>query len=75
MKDVHEETKVRIACYMAHSNDEWMKVAWEREYNKEGPLIKKEAEKALREMGINVEIKKECIKLEREEMEGDWKGK
>ena len=33
---------------MAHSNDEWMKVAWEREYKKEGPPIKKEAEKALR---------------------------
>ena len=37
MNYVYEETKVRIACYMAHSNDEWMKVEREREYNKEGP--------------------------------------
>ena len=37
-----------------------MKTEWERQYNKEGPSIKKEAEKAVREIGIHVEIKKEC---------------
>ena len=30
-KEVYDETKVRVACYMATSNNEWIKVSWRNE--------------------------------------------
>ena len=27
MKDLHEETKVRVACYVTHSESAWIKTA------------------------------------------------
>ena len=54
MKDLYEETKVRVACYMTHSESAWIKTAWRREFQKEGKSIKSEAEDALREFGENV---------------------
>ena len=32
-REVYDETKVRIACYMATTTNEWIRVAWENEYN------------------------------------------
>ena len=49
MKDLYEETKVRVAWYMTHSENAWIKTAWRREFQKEGKSIKNEAEDALRE--------------------------
>ena len=51
MKDLYEETKVRVACYMTHSESAWIKTAWSREFQKEGESIKSEAADALREVG------------------------
>ena len=31
-KEVYDETKVRVACYMATSNNEWIKISWGNEY-------------------------------------------
>ena len=56
MIDLYEETKVRVACYMTHSESAWIKTAWRREFQKEGKSIKSEAEDALREVGENVEF-------------------
>ena len=36
MKDLYEETKVRVACYMNHSKSAWVKTAWRSEFQKEG---------------------------------------
>ena len=33
-KEVYDVTKVRVACYIATSNNEWIKVAWRNEYMK-----------------------------------------
>ena len=33
-KEVYDETKVREACYMATSNNEWINVSWRNEYMK-----------------------------------------
>ena len=32
MKDLYEETKVRVSCYMTHSESAWIKTAWRREF-------------------------------------------
>ena len=29
-KELYDETKTRVACYMATSTDEWIKVAWKK---------------------------------------------
>ena len=29
-REVYDETKVRVACYMATSNNEWIKVSWRK---------------------------------------------
>jgi hypothetical protein len=34
-KELYDETKVTVACYMATSNNEWIKVSWRNEYLKE----------------------------------------
>ena len=33
-KEVYDETKVRVACYIATSNNEWFKVSWRNEYKR-----------------------------------------
>ena len=35
MKDVQEDTKVRVACYMAYQNSPWIEAAWESEAAKD----------------------------------------
>ena len=40
-KDVYDETKSRVACYMATSNDEYIKVAWKNQINKEETSLKR----------------------------------
>ena len=73
MKDLYEETKVRVACYMTHSESAWIKTAWRREFQKEGKSIKSEAEDALREVGENVEFFLDHVKIQGIAQAGDWR--
>ena len=73
MKDLYEETKVRVACYMTHSESAWIKTAWRREFQKEGKSIKSEAEDALREVGENVEFCLDHVKIQGIAQVGDWR--
>ena len=57
IRDLYEETKVRVACYMTHSESVWIKTAWRTEFQKEGKSIKSEAEDALRGFGENVQFR------------------
>ena len=54
--DVYKETKVRIACYMSQSKNEWIKAAWENEVRKEQTSVKKEADEAMLSAGEKVEF-------------------
>ena len=49
-KEVYDEAKTRVACYMATSTDEWIKVAWKNEMSKEQTSLKREAKAAMRKM-------------------------
>ena len=73
MKDLYEETKVRVACYMTHSESAWIKTAWRREFQKEGKSIKSEAEYALREFGENVQFCLDHVKVQGIAQAGDWR--
>ena len=39
MKDVQEDTKGRVACYMAYQNSPWIEAAWESEAAKDGKCV------------------------------------
>ena len=32
-REVNDETKVRVTCYMSATTNEWIRVAWQNEYN------------------------------------------
>ena len=55
-KEVYDETKVRLACYMATSNNEWIKVSWRNEYLKEQTSLKREAEEAMQRVNMNAQV-------------------
>ena len=71
-KEVFDETKVRVACYMATSNNEWIKVSWRNEYLKEQTSLKREAEEAMQKVDVQVEFNIGNIKIGNEEYV-DWK--
>ena len=73
MKDLYKETKVRVTCYMTHSESAWIKTALRREFQKEGKSIKSEAEDALREVGENVEFCLDHVKIQGIAQAGDWR--
>lgn len=73
MRDVYNETKVRIACYMTYSQSEWIKVAWRRECKKEYCSIKREAEEAMLDIGESIKFGEEAVWLNGERMCGEWK--
>ena len=64
MKDLYEETKVRVACYMTHSESAWTKTAWRREFQKDGKSINSEAEDALSEFGENIQFCLDHVKVQ-----------
>ena len=71
-KEVYDETKVRVACYIATSNNEWIKVAWRNENIKEQTSLKRVAEEAMGRMNAHVEFNVGEIKIGNESYV-DWK--
>ena len=71
-KELYDETKTRVACYMATSIDEWIKVAWKNEMNKEQTSQKREAEAAMREMEVVATFGEGYVGLDQERYV-DWK--
>ena len=53
-KEVYDETKTRVACYMAAARNKLIRVAWRNESQKEQISFKKEAEKAMRKVEVTV---------------------
>jgi hypothetical protein len=73
MRDVYQETKVRVACYMIHSESDWIKEAWAHENRKEGGSLKAEVELIFESLGRKMEVGLETMKLDGESLEGTWK--
>ena len=72
LKEVYDETKVRVACYMATSNNESIKVLWRNEYMKEQTSLKIVAEEVMRSVNAQVEFNAGGIKIGNENYM-DWK--
>ena len=71
-KEVYDETKTRVACYMATSTDEWIKVAWKNEMSKEQTSLKREAEAAMRKIDVLATFGEGYVKID-QERHVDWK--
>ena len=73
LRDVYKETKLRVACYMAMSQSEWIQAAWERETEKEYTSIKREAQEAMIEIGLAIDFEEGEVILEGERLDKPWK--
>ena len=71
-KDVYNETKVRVACYLSTSENEWLRVVWANEYDKEQTSLKKEAENILSDCGKDVKFERGYVEIESERV-NEWK--
>ena len=75
LKDVYEETRLRVACYVAKSNKRWIETAWTREMIKEENAIVMESIKTMEEVGVRFQMKGRSIRLDDEviDEEREWK--
>ena len=72
-KEVYNETKNRVACYMAAATNEWIRITWRNESQKEQISLKKEAEKAMRKVEVTVSFDEGSV-IVGEKSYTDWKG-
>ena len=73
MRDVYQETRLRVACYMACSTNSRIRAAWRKEMMKEENAIVTEAVKTMEDVGIRIQFEEGSILINREVIEGGWK--
>ena len=75
LRDVYKETRLRVAYYMAKSNNRWIETAWTREMIKEDNAIVMESIKTIGEVGVRWRFKGRSIRLDDKvtDEERDWK--
>ena len=73
LEDVYVETKIRIASYLCHSTDKWLRIVWERDMKKEFTSVHRTVEEAFAKIGVKVEFGKQEIVMEGRKVDGDWK--
>ena len=56
LKDIHKETRLRVTCYMACSENKWISAAWRRGNTKEENSIE-EAMKTIEDVGVEIQFK------------------
>ena len=56
MRDVYQEARLRVACYMACSTNSWIQAAWRREMMKEENAIVREAVKIMEDVGVRIQF-------------------
>ena len=73
MRDVYQETRLRVACYMACSTNSWIRAAWRRERMKEENAIVTEAVKIMEDVGVRIQSEEGSILIDGDVIEGGWK--
>ena len=73
MRDVYQETRLRVACYMACSTNSWIQAAWRREMMKEKNAIVTEAVKIMENVEVRIRFEEGSISIDGEVIEGGWK--
>ena len=73
MRDVYQETRLRVACYMACSTNSWIRAAWRREMMKKENAIVTEAVKIMEDVGVRIPFEEGSISIDGQVIEGGWK--
>ena len=73
MRDVYQETRLRVPCYMACSTNRWIRAAWRREMMKEENAIVTEVVKTIEDVGVRIQFEEGSISIDGEVTEGGWK--
>ena len=73
LRDVYFETRLRVACYMSLSDDEWIKTAWRKEVLKENNSLKEEAVIVMQTAGRQIDFLENFIILDGNRIDQDWK--
>ena len=73
LKEVYEETRLRVACYMVTSENMWIKAAWRSETVKESNSIKDEAIGTIKAVRKILDFEGELVILIGKKINGDWK--
>ena len=73
IKDAYEETKIRIICYLFCSTNPWLQKVWTREVKKEHASIITEVVRSFREIGKELEININDIKVDGTEINNNYK--
>ena len=56
MKDVQEDTKIRVSCYMTYQNSPWIETAWESEAAKNGKSVCRDVNDILDKYAVGMRI-------------------
>ena len=56
LKDIYKETSLRVTCYMACSENKWIRETWRRENTKEENSIVQEAMKTMDNVGVEIQF-------------------
>ena len=73
MKDVYEDTKARVACYMAHQSSCFIKVAWENEVRKEDKSLCRDANDILTRYNVNLSVCEDGVYEDGKPIVGTWR--
>ena len=73
LKDIYIETRLRVACYMACSENKWISAAWRRENTKEENSIVEKAMKTMENVGVEIQFEGGNIWIDGELIDGGWK--
>ena len=68
MRDVHEETRLRVGCYMSKSENRWIQAAWSRETLKVENAVVTEARTTMEEVGMRLKFEDNAMQLNGEQI-------
>ena len=68
IRDVHEETRLRVACYMSKSENRWIQAAWSRETLKVENAVVTEARTTMEEVGMRLKFEDNAMQLNGEQI-------
>ena len=73
LKYIYKETRLRVACYMACSENKWISAAWRRENTKEENSTVEEAMKTMEDVEVEIQFEEDNIQIDGELINGGWK--
>ena len=73
LKEIYKDRRLKVACYMACSENKWISVAWRREKTKDKNSIVKEAMKTMEDVGVEIRFEGGNIWIDGELINGGWK--